>query len=62
VADAAVHCHAALQRFCRDQGVVGLRLVDEHAMALARGRSGKVQRIIAMASPPKASGRRPRRP
>jgi len=62
VADAAVHCHAALQRFCRDQGVVGLRLVDEHAMALARGRSGKVQRIIAVANPPKASGRRPRLP
>jgi phenylacetate-CoA ligase len=62
VARAAARCHAALQRFCRDQGVAGLRLVDEHAMALARGRSGKVQRIIAMADPPAASRRRPRRP
>lgn len=61
MADAAARCHAALQRFCRDQGVADLRLVDEHAMAPARGRSGKVQRIIATAIPPPTSRRRPRR-
>ena len=37
-----------------------LRLVDEHAAALARGRSGKVQRVIAMAGRKGASTRRQR--
>ncbi len=44
---AAAHCRAALHAFCTDQGVVGLRLVDELDLPLVRGRSGKVQRIVA---------------
>lgn len=43
----AAHCHAALHAFCAGQGVAGLRLVDELDVAPVRGRSGKVQRIVA---------------
>lgn len=46
---AAAQCHAALHAFCADQGVDGLQLVHERNMAPVRGRSGKVQRIIARA-------------
>ena len=44
---AAARCHTALQAFCADQGVERLRVVNELDVALARGRSGKVQRIVA---------------
>jgi phenylacetate-coenzyme A ligase PaaK-like adenylate-forming protein len=44
---AAAQCHKALRAFCSDQGVDRLRLVNELDVAPARGRSGKVQRIIA---------------
>lgn len=47
---AAAHCHAALHAFCADQGVAGLRLVDELDLAPVRGRSGKVQRIVAQSA------------
>lgn len=46
-ASAAAHCHAALHAFCAHQGVATLKLVDELDVAPARGRSGKVQRIVA---------------
>jgi phenylacetate-CoA ligase len=45
---AAAQCHAVLQAFCNDQGVDKLRLVNELDIALAHGRSGKLQRVIAM--------------
>lgn len=45
---AAAHCHAALHAFCADHGVDDLRLVNELDVALAHGRSGKLQRVIAM--------------
>ena len=59
--DAAARCHAALRRFCRDQGVQGLRLVDERDLPPDRGRSGKVQRVIAAADATPAPARRTRR-
>lgn len=46
---AAARCHAALHAFCSDQGVDRLRLVNELDQAPGRGRSGKVQRIVAQA-------------
>lgn len=49
-ASVATHCHAALHAFCAQQGVAGLKLVDELHVAPARGRSGKVQRIVALPS------------
>lgn len=44
---AAARCRRALRAFCADQGVDGLRLVNELDKAFARGPSGKVQRVIA---------------
>jgi phenylacetate-coenzyme A ligase PaaK-like adenylate-forming protein len=40
-------CHAVLQSFARSQGVRGLRIVDRPAGVLPKGRSGKLQRIVA---------------
>ncbi len=53
---AAGRCHAALRSFCTDQGVGRLHLVNELNMAPACGRSGKVQRVIAMPAAPARSG------
>jgi phenylacetate-coenzyme A ligase PaaK-like adenylate-forming protein len=53
---AADRCHAALRDFCTAQGVVRLRLVDELDEAPTHGRSGKVQRVIAMPGGPNGSG------
>jgi hypothetical protein len=36
-----------LQSFARSQGVRGLRIVDRPAGVLPKGRSGKLQRIVA---------------
>ncbi len=54
--DAAAHCHAALRSFCAEQGVGRLHLVDELDVAPRLGRSGKVQRVIAMPATPAHSG------
>lgn len=40
-------CHEALQRYARTQGVRALRLLDEPDTLPQRGRSGKVQRVVA---------------
>lgn len=53
---AAGHCHAALRSFCAEQGVSRLHLVNELDIAPAHGRSGKVQRVIAMPAAPERSG------
>jgi len=47
---AARRCHQALQAFARQQGLQPLRVVDELGQPIGRGRSGKVQRIVAMAA------------
>ena len=41
------HCHQVLQRYARAQGMSGLRLLDEPDTPPQRGRSGKVQRVVA---------------
>lgn len=46
---AAERCHCALHAFGARQGVDRLRVVDELGVAPVRGRSGKVQRIVAPA-------------
>jgi phenylacetate-CoA ligase len=57
-------CHAALHAFAKSQGVDRMRLIDEPVSAIARGRSGKLLRVIAAATP-RAGGparRAPTRP
>lgn len=50
-ADATVaRCRSALKGFAARQGVQRLRLVHERGVPFARGRSGKLQRIVALAS------------
>jgi phenylacetate-CoA ligase len=44
------HCHRVLQRYARAQGITGLRLLDEPDTPPQRGRSGKVQRVVARGS------------
>lgn len=46
--DAVARCRRVLVAFARAQGVPSLRVVDETAEPLQRGRSGKVQRVVAM--------------
>lgn len=41
-------CRQVLRRFARAQGVPSLRVIDEAAEPLQRGRSGKVQRVVAL--------------
>ncbi len=53
---AAGRCHTALRSFCADQGVARLHLIDELDIAPAHGRSGKVQRVIAMPAASERSG------
>lgn len=47
-AGAVARCRAVLRAFARAQGVPALRLLDETDQAPLRGRSGKVQRLVAM--------------
>jgi phenylacetate-CoA ligase len=44
-------CHEALQAFAAMQGVAALRLIDEPASAITRGRSGKLLRVAAEQAP-----------
>lgn len=46
---ALVRCRRVLQVFARAQGVPALRVLDETAEPPLRGRSGKVQRVVALA-------------
>ncbi len=45
---AAARCESALCRFARQQGLAPITVVHEPHAAFARGRSGKLQRIVAM--------------
>ena len=45
---AATRCQSALQRFASQQGLSDLTVVHEPHAAFVRGRSGKLQRILAM--------------
>ena len=49
-------CRAALRRLARDQGVDGLRLLDDAGTPPQRGRSGKVQRVVAQVRPRPRAG------
>jgi phenylacetate-coenzyme A ligase PaaK-like adenylate-forming protein len=44
---ALARCRRVLQAFARGQGVPALRVLDETAAPPLRGRSGKVQRVVA---------------
>jgi hypothetical protein len=40
-------CRQALQHFAQVQGLVPLELLDETALPMLRGRSGKLRRVLA---------------
>ncbi|MBX3637838.1 MAG: phenylacetate--CoA ligase family protein [Rubrivivax sp.] len=46
-AGAVARCRSVLRAFAHGQGVPSLRVLDETAQAPLRGRSGKVQRVVA---------------
>jgi len=50
------HCHAVLRRFAREQDVDALRLLDDADNPPQRGRSGKVQRVVASGHPHAVAG------
>jgi phenylacetate-coenzyme A ligase PaaK-like adenylate-forming protein len=43
-------CHQALRDYARTQGIGALRVVDEPALPVARGRSGKARRVVGEAT------------
>jgi phenylacetate-coenzyme A ligase PaaK-like adenylate-forming protein len=47
-AGAPARCRAVLRAFAHDQGVPSLRVLDETDQRPLRGRSGKVQRVVAL--------------
>jgi len=47
-AGAVARCRAVLRTFARAQGVPALQVIDETEQPPLRGRSGKVQRVVAM--------------
>jgi phenylacetate-coenzyme A ligase PaaK-like adenylate-forming protein len=60
-------CTAALQAYAREQGITTMRVQAEPGQAPSRGRSGKVQRVVALPSVGSADSaprgaQRPRRP
>ena len=46
----STRCRSALQAFAARQGIARLRLVHEAGAAFVRGRSGKLRRIVALAT------------
>ena len=48
-AAALERCRKLLQAFARQQGLAPLHIIDKSGTALPRGRSGKVQRVVACA-------------
>ena len=50
-AAAMVRCRTALENFAKTQGLAPIRVIEELGQAVSRGRSGKVQRIVATPHP-----------
>jgi hypothetical protein len=48
-AAALERCRKLLQAFARQQGLEPLHIIDKSGTVLRRGRSGKVQRVVACA-------------
>lgn len=50
-AAAMLRCRTALQAFADQQGLQPIRVIDEATQAVPKGRSGKVQRVVAATHP-----------